>query len=67
MQEVINKRLQELKEERQVGQQQEQALQGQLGELRNTMLRINGAIQVLEELLDDDKPNEIRSISASQG
>jgi len=43
-------RLQQLKDELQKGQQEMARLDRQRLELRDTMLRISGAIQVLEEL-----------------
>ncbi|MFH1860621.1 MAG: hypothetical protein ABH870_06380 [bacterium] len=49
MQEKLQKRLEELKEEFQKGQQQLDTLDKQRAELRDTLLRISGAIQVLEE------------------
>jgi prefoldin subunit 5 len=55
MQEQIEVRLADLKEQLQKGQTQLQELQGQEAYLRETMLRISGAIQVLEELLAGDK------------
>lgn len=51
MESEIKARLTELKEEYQKGQQRLIALDQETASLRNTMLRISGAIQVLEELL----------------
>jgi prefoldin subunit 5 len=46
----MHDRLQQLKDELQKGQQEMVRLDRQRQELRDTMLRIAGAIQVLEEL-----------------
>jgi hypothetical protein len=52
MKEKLTRRLEELKSELQSGRQMEAELEGKLAQLRATLLRISGAIQVLEELLD---------------
>jgi predicted nuclease with TOPRIM domain len=51
MKELITERLQELKTEYHKGQQQLATLEKEVDHLRGTMFRIQGAIQVLEELL----------------
>lgn len=51
MEEKIRARLKELKEEYQKGQERLMALEQETTNLRNTVLRISGAIQVLEELI----------------
>jgi predicted nuclease with TOPRIM domain len=51
MEKEIEARLKELKEEYQKGQERLIALDQEATNLRNTMLRISGAIQVLEELI----------------
>lgn len=53
MKKEIEARLKELKEEYQKGQAQLVALEQETANLRNTLLRISGAIQVLQELLGD--------------
>ena len=53
MKREIEARLKELKENYQKGQGQLVALEQETANLRNTMLRISGAIQVLEELLGE--------------
>lgn len=58
--ECINERLQELKHEYQQGQRRLILLQQQENEVNETLLRIQGAVQVLEEL------SEIRSASTPQ-
>jgi prefoldin subunit 5 len=52
MREQVERRVSELKAEQQKGQQMLAELEGREAELRQTLLRITGAIQVLEELLD---------------
>jgi prefoldin subunit 5 len=56
MREQVERRVSELKAEQQKGQQMLAELEGQEAELRQTLLRISGAIQVLEELLAADGP-----------
>lgn len=48
---TIHERLEELRGEHARGQAQMRALEQRQAELRDTLLRISGAIQVLEELL----------------
>jgi predicted RNase H-like nuclease (RuvC/YqgF family) len=50
MQDQVQARIEALRKELEVGQQRMQELERQLTQLRDTMLRISGAIQVLEEL-----------------
>lgn len=50
MHDRIQSRIEGLRKELEVGQQRMQDLELQLAQLRDTMLRISGAIQVLEEL-----------------
>lgn len=54
MKEKLAQRLEALRAELKTGREMEADLEGRLGELRATLLRISGAIQVLEELLDHD-------------
>ena len=56
MEEQLEKRLKELKTEFDKGQTKVQELEEQTNSLRNTLLRISGAIQVLEELLVQETP-----------
>ena len=51
MREQLQARLDELKQEFETGQQRLADLDNQAGQLRQTLLRISGAIQVLEEML----------------
>ncbi len=52
----IQKRLAELQQEHAAGEQQLKALEDRANDLRNTLARIDGAIQVLEELLQQQAP-----------
>ena len=57
MKEKLIKRLQELEEEYQKGEQRLQALNSETEKVHNTMLRLSGAIQVLKETLDMEEEN----------
>jgi hypothetical protein len=48
--ERVRRRLRELRSELSLGESEFQELQRRQGQLRDTLLRISGAIQVLEEL-----------------
>lgn len=52
----MTNRLEELRKELEKGQQEMARLDRQRQELRDTMLRISGAIQVIEELLAQQAP-----------
>lgn len=54
MKSEIKIRLEELKEEYKKGEERLNALEQETTNLSNTMLRISGAIQVLEELIKKD-------------
>ena len=54
MREQLEQRVSELKAELQKGQQMLAELQAKEADLRQTLLRISGAIQVLEELLSGE-------------
>ena len=56
MREEIQARLEELKKELETGQAELQKVEMQRTYLRETVLRIGGAVQVLEELLTDGPP-----------
>ena len=49
---MLEKRLQELRSEFKAGEAQLEELDRRRAQLRDTLLRISGAIQVLEELLN---------------
>jgi prefoldin subunit 5 len=57
MESKLKARLVELKEEYRKGQAQLMALNQETTNLGNTMLRISGAIQVLEELINGNTPS----------
>jgi len=54
MREQLEQRLDELKNEYQNGQQVLAEVEAKRAEVRETLLRISGAIQVLEEVLKHD-------------
>ena len=56
MREQAERRVSELKTELQKGQQVLAELEARQADLRQTLLRISGAIQVLEELLAGTEP-----------
>jgi predicted nuclease with TOPRIM domain len=56
MRDQIQARLEELKKELEAGQAELQKVEMQRTYLRETVLRIGGAVQVLEELLTDGPP-----------
>ena len=59
MQEQLQKRLEELKKEFEAGQARLREVETEGAYIRETMLRISGAIQVLEEALArETKPDE---------
>jgi predicted nuclease with TOPRIM domain len=50
----VRQRLEELRAEYEKGQRTLQDLESQAGSLRATLLRISGAVQALEETLEED-------------
>jgi prefoldin subunit 5 len=64
MKSEINARLKELKEEYQKGQERLIALEQETTSLSKTMLRISGAIQVLEELTAGEVTPNSRDVNA---
>ena len=52
MKENIKNRLKDLQQEYQKGQEQLQKLEVETNNVRSAMLRISGAIQILEELIE---------------
>jgi predicted nuclease with TOPRIM domain len=65
MREQIEERLKELKGEFEDGQRMLDELEAKQISLRNTLLRISGAMQVLEELLSS-QPVEVSASSPAQ-
>lgn len=58
MEEQLQKRLEELKKDFEIGQSRLKELETEQAYVRETMLRISGAIQVLEEALRNNKQAE---------
>ena len=56
MKEQIEQRLQQLKTEFETGQKMLAEVEQKKANLEQTLLRISGAVQVLEELLKDQQP-----------
>jgi hypothetical protein len=57
MREQIQTRLEALRKEIEIGQAELEKIENQRTYLRETMLRISGAIKVLEELLAEEPPS----------
>lgn len=60
MRDPITKRLEELKKEFDIGQGRLREAEAQQTALRETLLRISGAVQVLEELLKETNAQDAR-------
>jgi predicted nuclease with TOPRIM domain len=58
MEEQLQKRLEELKKDFEIGQARLRELETEQAYVRETMLRISGAIQVLEEALRNNQQAE---------
>ena len=56
MREILQSRVESLKKELEAGQGRLQELEREQMYVRDTLLRISGAIQVLEEVLSDGPP-----------
>ncbi|HLG16349.1 MAG TPA: hypothetical protein VJH03_17850 [Blastocatellia bacterium] len=69
MKEDLEKRLDELKREFEVGQNRLRELDAEQAHVRETLLRISGAIQVLQEMLNggDQKDKTPLASEAGQG
>jgi prefoldin subunit 5 len=61
---MLEKRLQELRREFKAGEAQLEDLDRRRAQLRDTLLRISGAIQVLEELLNSEQEGNQESVNA---
>ncbi|GAB4430341.1 MAG: hypothetical protein Fur0044_28030 [Anaerolineae bacterium] len=64
MREQLEQRLNELKAEFEAGQKMLAELEAKKSELQATLLRISGAIQVIEEMLAQDAQNAERKEQA---
>ncbi|HEX8845925.1 MAG TPA: hypothetical protein VF791_14830 [Pyrinomonadaceae bacterium] len=58
MKEQLEQRLKELRAEYETGQARLRELETEAAYVRETMLRIAGAIQVLQEMLEAEKPKD---------
>jgi hypothetical protein len=56
--EIIKKRIKELKDNRDAGEAQIKRLEAQTRDLQATLLRIGGAIQVLEEVMAEQEQEQ---------
>ena len=63
----VEERLQALRMEWEKGQRRLEILDHQRQDLRDTLLRIGGAIQVLEELLEEESAKELKSAAGGNG
>jgi len=66
VQEQLQQRLDELKKEFELGQNRLQEMDRQQAQVREMLLRISGAIQVLEELLAQNQPAEEHTPSVAE-
>ena len=66
MRERLERRLQGLQAEFERGQQTLEELETQAASVRQTLLRIDGAIQVLRETLDEDSQQQNGSASSAE-
>lgn len=67
MKEILQKRLVELQQEFEAGKEAQRDLESKQVHLQETMLRISGAIQVLEELLREEAPEMISAAENGNG
>jgi predicted nuclease with TOPRIM domain len=63
---AVSERLERLRTEFERGMKQLEILDGRRSELRDTLIRIGGAIKVLEELVAEQEP-ELETIDAAAG
>lgn len=66
MREQLQERLQQLKTEFDAGQQMLAELEAKQRHIRETVLRISGARQVLEELLAEPQPGHTNGVPARE-
>jgi predicted nuclease with TOPRIM domain len=59
MKEQLQKKIQELRSEYEAGQKMLADLETKQVNLRQTLLRISGAVQVLEEILEGEDPGQV--------
>jgi len=65
MKESIQTRLQELQTEYQKGQERLSKLDQEMAAVKTSMLRISGAIQVLEEMLKEDAKEVLEEVEVT--
>ena len=65
MKESIQTRLQELQTEYQKGQERLSKLDQEMATVKTSMLRISGAIQVLEEMLKEDAKEVLEAVEVT--
>jgi prefoldin subunit 5 len=63
---MIERRLQELRKEFKMGEAQLEDLDRRRAQLRDTLLRISGAIQVLEEMLNSEPEGNQESVNLEE-
>lgn len=63
--ERVTDRIAVLRQEHRAGEEQVRALENRQRDLRSTLLRISGAIQVLEEMLDEARQTAASDSAAS--
>lgn len=56
MKDQLQRRLEDLKKEYETGQARLRELESETAYIRETMLRISGAIQVIQEMLEQETP-----------
>lgn len=66
MKEQLEQRLEELKAEYETGQARLRELESETNYVRETMLRISGAIQVIQEMLDQTNQLETNESLSSE-
>lgn len=64
MQEQLKQRLEELKKEYETGQARLRELEAETNHVGETMLRISGAIQVIQEMLNSNEQEKGESASS---
>lgn len=67
MKDRLERRLHELQAEFAAGKKAIADLEAKQLNIRNTMLRIDGAIQVLEELMKEESPDQQRDLYQTNG
>ncbi len=66
MKQQLTERLQQLNQEQEAGQKMLADLNARQQELHQTLLRISGAIQVIEELLANDNDDAVNALTSKK-